>query len=84
MCMVGIKDSVGIVGVMEMGNNVIRVRIESTSLAFQASVLTITPHRFPDVTTVSVPTCSCGTLPERSVHTTTLLTTHTWRSISGI
>ena len=38
--------------VMKMGNIVPRLGIESTSLAFQASVLTNTPPRFPDVTTV--------------------------------
>ena len=33
-----------VVGVMEMGNIVLRARIEPTSLAFRACVLTITPH----------------------------------------
>ena len=36
-----------VVGVMKMGNIVPRARIEHTSLAFRASVLTITPHRLP-------------------------------------
>ena len=35
------------VGVMKMKNIVPRAEIEPTSLAFQPSVLTITPHRFP-------------------------------------
>ena len=32
-------------GVIKMGNIVPRAEIETTSLAFQVSVLTITPHR---------------------------------------
>ena len=60
-------------GVMEMGNIVLRVGIELTSLAFQASVLTITPPRLCDVTTLPTPTCLCGSLPERSLQTDTLL-----------
>ena len=32
---------------MKMGNNVPRAGIEPTSLAFQATVLTITPHMLP-------------------------------------
>ena len=47
-----------------------RAGIEPTTLAFQASMLTITPPRFPDVTTVPTPTCLCSLLPERSVQTT--------------
>ena len=36
-----------VVGVMKMGNIVPRAVIEPTSLAFQASVLTITAHGVP-------------------------------------
>ena len=36
-----------VVGVMKVGNIVPRARIEPTSLALQASVLSITPHRLP-------------------------------------
>ena len=56
------------VGVMKMGNNAYNVRIEPTSHAFGASVLTITPPRLPDVTTLFIPTCLCDSLSERSVH----------------
>ena len=58
--------------VMKMGNIVPRTGIEPiTSLAFQASVLTITPLRLPDVTTRPThDTCLRGSLPERSVHIT--------------
>ena len=62
-----------VVGVMKMGTIVSRVGIEPTSLAFQANVLTITPPRLSDVTTVIPPNCLCGVLPERSVLTTTLV-----------
>ena len=58
--------------VMKMGNIVHRVGIEHTYIAFQASMLTITPHRLSDITMLPVPTCLCGSLPERSVQTTTL------------
>ena len=39
-------------GDMKMRNIVPRAGIETTSLAFRASVLTITPHRLPDITTI--------------------------------
>ena len=58
---------------MKMGNIVPRVGIKPTSLALWASVLTITPSRSHDVTTVPTPTCLCGSLPERSVQAITLL-----------
>ena len=58
--------------VMKMRNIVPRVRIEPASLAFQASVPTISPSRLPSVTTLPMPTCLCGSLPERSVQTITL------------
>ena len=48
-----------VAGVMKMGNIAYRVKIESTSLAFQVIVLTITPPRLPDVTTLSTPTSLC-------------------------
>ena len=54
-----------------MGNTAPRVIIEPTSLAFQASVLTITQPRLSDVTTLRMLTCLYGSLPERSVQTTT-------------
>ena len=60
-------------GVMKVGNIVPRVGIEPTSLAFQANVLIITPHRLPDVITIPMPTCLCSSLPQRSVQTTTLV-----------
>ena len=56
---------------MKVGNIVPRAEIEPTSLAFWASVLTITPHRVPDVTNVPMPTCLRSSLPERSVQITT-------------
>ena len=57
-------------GVMKMGNSVYRAAIEPTSLAFRASVLTITSPRLPDIITLYTPTCLCGSLPEKSVQTT--------------
>ena len=53
-----------VVHVMKMGNIVPRAGI--------ASMLTITPSRLPDVTTVATTTCLCGSLPESSVQTTTI------------
>ena len=58
---------------MKIGTSAHRAGIEPMSLAFQASVLSITQPRLPDVTTVPTPTCICGSLPERSVQTTTLV-----------
>ena len=58
-----------VVGVMKMGNIVSRGGLEPTSHVFWASVLAITPTRFPDVTMLSMPTCLCGSLPERSGQT---------------
>ena len=46
-----------IMGVMKRRNIVPRERIEMTSLAFQASVLIITPWRLLDVHTLPMPTC---------------------------
>ena len=50
----------------EMGNNVPRVGDDTTSLAFQASVLNITPPRLPDVTILPTPTCPYGSVPDKS------------------
>ena len=61
------------VGVMEMGTIAPRARIEHIALTFWARVNTIAPPRLPDVTTLSMPTCLCGSLPERSVQATTTL-----------
>ena len=56
---------------MKMGNIAPRAGIEPASLAFQASLLTITQHSLVDITILATPTCLCSSLPERSVHTTT-------------
>ena len=45
---------------------------EPAQLAFQPSVLTITPHRLPDSITLSTPISVCGTLPERVMQTTNI------------
>ena len=50
-----------------------QTRSEPSSLAFQASVLTTTPPRLPDVTMPPpMPVCQCGSLLERSVQITTV------------
>ena len=59
-----------VIRVMKMGNSASRVGIETTSLALWASVLT--PPRLPDVTTLPTSNCLWGSLPDRSVQTTTL------------
>ena len=46
-----------------------RAGTESTSVASQASVLTITPPMLPEVTTPPMLTCLCDCLPKRSVQT---------------
>ena len=43
-------------GEMKQGNSVPKAGIESISFAYHASVLTITPLRLPDVTTLLTPT----------------------------
>ena len=53
-----------VMGVIKIGNIVPRAGMEPTSLASLASVLTITPLRLPDVTTLPKPTCLCGSLPD--------------------
>ena len=64
---------VSVVGAMEMGNNVRRVGLKCTSLAFRASLLRLHNVGFPDVTTVPTTICLCDSLPQRSVQTTTLV-----------
>ena len=59
-----------LIGVIKMGNTAPRVRLEPTYLVIGTSVLTITPPRLRDVTTLPAPTCLCSSLPERSVHLT--------------
>ena len=51
---------------MDMGNSVPRVGMEPISLAFLASVLTITPPRLPDII---IHPCLNGSLPETSENT---------------
>ena len=50
-----------------------KVGIKRISLAFHVSALTITPLMLPDVTTINNITSLCGSLTERSVQTTTML-----------
>ena len=50
----------------KMGSIATRAGIEPTSLAFREIMLTITPPKLPDVTTLTTPTLS-----ERSVQTIT-------------
>ena len=50
---------------MKMGNIVPRAGIEPTSLAFRASVLTISPRSLSNMSHIPVPTCLCSSLPER-------------------
>ena len=54
---------------MKMGDIVPRTGIEPTSLAFQASVLIITPSGLREVTMLHMSTWLCGSLPDRSVQT---------------
>ena len=58
-------------GVMKIENIVPRAGIELTSLAFRGQCATITACRLCDGTTIPMPTCLCGSLPQRSVPTTT-------------
>ena len=51
-----------VVVVMKIGNITPRARIESTSLALWACVLTISPSRLPDVATLPTPTCLYNSL----------------------
>ena len=64
---------------MKMGHIFPRVDIESTFPEFHASLLTISPSRLPDSTTLPYSlttrsTCFRGSLPERSVQTTSTIT----------
>ena len=61
-----------VVGGTTMGNIVHRAGFEPTSLAFRASVLPLYYVGFTDVTTIPTPACLCGSLPQRSVQTTTI------------
>ena len=56
--------------VVKMGNIAPRVGIESTSALHPSPVCQ--PLHCLDVTTLSMPTCLYGSLPERSVQTTTI------------
>ena len=47
-------------GVMKIGNIAPEAGIESIFLAFQTSVLIMTPLRLPDVTILPMLTCLCG------------------------
>ena len=58
-----------VIGLMKMGNMVPVAGIVPTSLAYQDSVLRITPPRH-HVTTLPTPTCLDCSLHERSVQTT--------------
>ena len=60
-------------GVMKRRNVAPRVRFEPLPLAFQVSVLTITPPILPDAIAICMTTCLCCFLPERSLQITTLL-----------
>ena len=56
--------------VMKMESIVPRAGMESSFLAFWASVLTFTTPRPPDVTMLPTPVCLCWSLPHRPVQTT--------------
>ena len=62
-----------VMGVMKMENIVPRVGLKPTSLAFWASVLSFQTCRLPDLTTMHMSSCLCGSLPQRSVQTTIIL-----------
>ena len=62
-----------VIGVMNIGNIAPTAGIEPISLAFQASVLTMAPPRLPDLANLPTRIFLCGSLPERSVQTTTVL-----------
>ena len=59
-----------VMGVMKMGNSVPQAGIEPIILTFQASVLTITPPRLPEISMLPTPT---WTTTEWSVQTTKAL-----------
>ena len=56
-----------------MRNFAPRAGIESTSLPFWASMLTITPPMIPDTTTLPMPTYLCGSLPMRSAQSISII-----------
>ena len=62
-----------VMGLMKMRNIAPRVGIEPTSLAFQANVLTVTQPRLHDDIALTIPTYLCSCLPERTVHTTIVI-----------
>ena len=62
-----------VVGVMKMGIIVPRAGLEPTSLAFRASVLLLHHVGFLYVIAIPMPTCLYSSLPQRSVHITTIL-----------
>ena len=66
-----------VMDVMKMGNSMPRVGTKLTPLAFQASMLSITPPRVPDVTAFPLPICLFRSLsdPYMSVVTCKLLPT---------
>ena len=56
-----------------MGNSVPRVGIAPMSLLFRDSVLTIIPHKLPEVNILPMPTGLFGSLLERGEQTNTLI-----------
>ena len=58
-----------VMGVLKIENIVSGARIKHTSLAFWASVLTITPLKLPDATSQPTSTYLCDSLYETSVQT---------------
>ena len=60
---------------IKMGNIMRRAGTKATAVAFQAGVLTKKPPRLPDVTTLPMPVClcSCSSLPDMAVQSTTIL-----------
>ena len=62
-----------VVDVMKMVNIAPRAGIKPISLAFRISVLINAQPWLPDVTTLPTHPCLCGSLPERSVQTSTLV-----------
>ena len=58
---------------MKMGNTVPRAGLKPTSLAFQASVISLHHVGFPDILTIPTPTCLYSSSPQRLGQTTTLV-----------
>ena len=65
------KSNIIFVAVMKMGNIAYVAGFELTRIALWDGVLTITPPKLPDIISLPTPTCLCGSLPLRSVHTIT-------------